>query len=104
MVRRTTTQLAMAMRDCVDNGAPAADYLGNERPLMISITSVGDTATGPFNDTPYWIFQVPKEIIDDHGQILQSNFVGLLTGLIHMGWHDLEKKRMLSIEDMSSEL
>ncbi|MCX6847489.1 MAG: alpha/beta hydrolase [Verrucomicrobia bacterium] len=53
----------------------------------------GEPSTGPLiahdlvhqdhhsNDTPYWIFQVPKYVVRDHTDVWNSNFVGLVTAI-----------------------
>ena len=38
--------------------------------------------TRPWNDTPYWIFTVPKAIVDNHGGFWSIQFTDLITGLV----------------------
>lgn len=37
-----------------------------------------------FNTTPYWVFQVPREVVKGHSDIWNSNMAGLITALAHL--------------------
>lgn len=41
-----------------------------------------DEKRGAWNDTPYWLMEVPTEIIPDHGTIFTGRFIAMLQNLV----------------------
>ena len=40
--------------------------------------------TERYNDTPYWIMQVPKDIVANHSDVWNSEYVALVTALLYL--------------------
>ncbi|MEL6797889.1 MAG: hypothetical protein AAFO89_13840, partial [Planctomycetota bacterium] len=81
--------LPRAFRDDIGDGVPQQGTLANRAhghlEFLISHTArvengevILERVDGAYNDTPFWIVQTSEDICEDHGDIYNDRFVGLV--------------------------